>query len=89
MHKEKIKLMKPVYTGMYVLDLSKTLMYDFYYNHLKVKYSDRCELLYTNTDSLLLNIKAEDVYRDMQEDRSLYDTSDYPKDHFLQSQQNK
>ena len=65
-------------------------MYDFYYNHLKLRYGTRCDLLYTDTDSLLLDIKTDDVYKDM-ENRldELYDTSDYPKDHFLYSQENK
>ena len=90
MHKNKITLNRRVYTGMCIMDLSKTLMYDVYYNHLKLKYGSRCDLLYTDTDSLLLEIKTDDVYKDM-ENRldELYDTSDYPKDHFLYSQKNK
>ena len=75
---------------MCILDLSKTLMYDFYYKHLKYKYGSRVDLLYTDTDSLLLEIKTEDVYKDMENLRDeLYDTSDYPKDHPLHSQLNK
>ena len=90
MHKNKITLNRPVYTGMCVLDLSKTLMYDFYYNHLRLKYGSCCDLLYTDTDSLLLKIKTGDVYKDM-ENRldELYDTSNYLKDHVLYSQKNK
>ena len=88
-HKEKIKLVKPVYTGMCILNLNKTLMYDFYYNHLKLRYGHRCELLYTDMDSLLLEIKTEEVYRVMQKDQGLHDTSAYLKDHFLHSQENK
>ena len=75
---------------MCILDLSKTLMYDFYYNHLKLRNGSRCDLLYTDTDSLLLEIKSGDVYKDMKNRLDeLYDTSDYPKDHFLFSQENK
>ena len=86
MHRNKILFNRPVYTGMCILDLSKTLMYNFYYNHLKQKYGPRVDLLYTDTDSLLLEIKAEDVYKDMENLRDeLYDTSDYPKDHPLHS----
>ena len=59
MNKNKISLNGPVYTGMCILDLSKTLMYDFYSNHLKLKYGSRCDLLYT--DSLLLKINTDDV----------------------------
>ena len=90
MHKNKISLNRPVYTGMCILDLSKTLMYDFYYNHLKLRYGSRCDLLYTDTDSLLLEIKTNDVYKDMENHLDeIYDTSDYPKDHFLYRQENK
>ena len=58
-------------------------MHDFYYNNLKKKYGDNCNLLYTDTDSLILEIKTEDVYKDMAKDKDSYDFSDYPKDHFL------
>ena len=89
MHKDSVLMNRPVYTGMCILDLSKTLMYKFYYEHLKYKYGSRCELLYTDTDSLLLEIKTEDVHEDMGCQLRLYDTSDYPKDHSLHSQLNK
>ena len=89
LHKSRLVLNRPVYVGMSVLDLSKCLMYDFYYNQLKAEYGDRCELLYTDTDSLLLEIQTNDVYRDMAERADLYDTSDYPKDHPLHSTANK
>ena len=56
---------RPVYVGMSILDLSKHLMYDYYYNNLKVKYGDWCNLLYTDTNSLLLEIRTEDIYEDM------------------------
>ena len=89
MHKDHILMNRPVYTGMCVLDLSKTLMYDFYYNHLEPKYGSKCQLLYTDTDSLLLDIKTEDVYKDMGDNLDYYDTSDFPKDNPLHSQRNK
>ena len=89
MHKDRILMNKPVYTGMCILDLSKILMYKFYYQHLKYKYGARCELLHTNTDSLLLEIKTEDIYKDMGCHKRYYDTSDYPEDHPLHSQENK
>ena len=56
---------RPVYVGMSILDLSKHLMYGWYYNHLKVQYGDRAELLYTDTDSLVLEVQTEDVYADI------------------------
>ena len=64
-------------------------MYDFCYNYLKAKHGDKCELIYTDTDSLLLNIQTEDLYKDMKEDLWLYDTSNYPKDHPLYEDMNK
>ena len=64
-------------------------MYDFYYNYLKARYGQNCELIYTDTDSLLLNIQTEDVYKDMKEHSWLYDTSNYPKDHPLYDDRNK
>ncbi|MCU7846334.1 MAG: hypothetical protein KZQ93_21065, partial [Candidatus Thiodiazotropha sp. (ex Monitilora ramsayi)] len=89
MHKSRLLLNRPVYVGMSILDLSKHLMYDFYHNRLKTEYGDRCQLLYTDTDSLLLEIQTEDVNKDMAEHADLYDTSDYPKDHPLYSTVNK
>ena len=89
MHKSRLLLNKPVYTGMTILDKSKILMYDFFYNHLKKQYGEKCELLYTDTDSLLLEIKTEDVYKDTEKNKSFYDTSDYPKEHPLHSTVNK
>ena len=89
MHKSRLLLNKPVYTGMTILDKSKILMYDFFYNHLKKQYGEKCELLYTDTDSLLLKIETEDVYKDIKENESFYDTSEYPEEHPLFSEVNK
>ena len=89
MNKKRLVLNKPVYTGMTILDTSKLLMYDFYYNHLKARYGEKCELVYTDTDSLILDIQTEDVYKDMKEHLWLYDTSNYSKDHPLYDSRNK
>ena len=89
MHKSSLTLNRPIYVGMSILDLSKSLMYDFYYNKMKAQYGDRVELLYTDTDSLLLQIQTEDVYDDMAKHADLYDTSDYTEDHRLYSIANK
>jgi len=62
MRKSNLLLNKPVYTGMTILDNSKILMYDFFYNEPKKQYGSRCELLYTDTDSLLLEIETDDIY---------------------------
>ena len=89
MRKTKLVLNKPVYTGMTILENSKILMYDFYYNYLKARYGHKCQLVYTDTDSLILDIQTEDVYEDMKENSWLYDTSNYPRDNPLYDNRNK
>ena len=60
MHKDTLKLNRHIYVGMRILDLTKNLMFDFYYNQLKKQYSC-CNLLYTDTDSFILRIETDDV----------------------------
>ena len=81
--KEKVLLNKPIYVGMTVLDLSKHLMYNFYYNTLKARYGDKIRLLYTDTDSLIVKVDTEDIYADMSLNADLNDTSNYQSDHPL------
>ena len=81
MKKTDLTYNKPVYLGMCILDLSKTLMYDFHYNYIKQKYEDKVKLLFTDTDSLMYEIRTEDFYKDISADvEDRFDTSDYPKD---------
>ena len=83
-HMKEIKLFfnKPVYLGMCILDLSKTLMYDFHYKYIKQKYGDKAKLLLTDTDSLMYEIETEDFYKDISGDvKDRFDTSDYPPNH--------
>ena len=89
MRKTKLVLKKPVYTGMTILENSKILMYDFFYSYLKARYGYKCELVYTDTDSLTLDIQTEDAYEDMKEHSWMYDASNYPKDHQLYDGKNK
>lgn len=83
MKKTKLVFNKPVYLGMCILDLSKTLMYDFHYNnYIKPKYDENAKLLFTDTDSLCYEIQTEDFCKDISGDVvSKFDTSNYPKLH--------
>lgn len=89
LHKEQVKLNKPIYVGFTVLELSKLLIYDFHYNVILKKYSDKARLLFIDTDSLTYHVRTQDIYQDMKEMQDFYDTSEYPKGHFLYSEVNK
>ena len=72
---------KPVHLGLSVLELSKILMYEFWYNYIKPKYSEKSKLSYMNTDSFILYIKTDDIYKDTAEDvETRVDTSNYELD---------
>ena len=82
MKKTRIVYDKPVYLGLCILDLSKTLMYDFHYNYIKKKYESKAKLLSTDTDSLAYEIQTEDFYKDISEDvEAKFDTSNYTEHH--------
>lgn len=89
LHKQKLVLNRPIYVGFSVLDLSKTLMYDFHYNYVKSKYSSRGQLLFTDTDSLCYEITTDDLYHDLKDDKELFDFSAYPRNHSLYDATNK
>ena len=79
MKKTELKFNKPVYVGMSILDLSKTLMYDFHYGYAKKKWKE-LKVLYTDTDSLVYEIKTDDFFLDIADDvQSMFDTSDFQK----------
>ena len=82
MKKTSLTFDKPVYLGMCILDLSKTIMYDFHYNYIALKYGSKVNLLYTDTDSLIYEIETDDFYKDISEDvKDRFDTSNYSKIH--------
>ena len=76
--KTEIKMKKAVYLGQAILDLSKTLMYEFHYEYMRPKYGSKASLCYIDTDSFVYEIEAEDVYRDIAKDlEKRLDTSGY------------
>ena len=78
MKKTKVKMNKPVYLAMSVLDVSKTLMYELWYDHVKPKYQDKEKLCCMDTDSFIIHIKTEDFYEDIaNDDEKWFDTSNY------------
>ena len=78
MKKTKLYFNKPVYLGMSIL----VLMYDFHYNYIKTKYGDKANLLFTDTDSLVYEIRTNDFYKNINPDiERRFDTSDYPTNH--------
>ena len=82
MKKTSLTMIKPVYLGMCILDLSKTIMFDFHYNYIKSKYGEKAKLLFSDTDSLMYEIQTEDFYKDISGDvKDRFDTSDYPENH--------
>ena len=91
MGKVRVTMNKPVYLGQAILDLSKTIMYEFHYDYIKKKYNwEGLKLLYMNTDSLVYNIKTEDFYKDIAEDvENRFDTSGYEPDRALPIGKNK
>ena len=71
---------KPIYLGQAVLYLSKTLMFEFWYDYFKPMYSDKIRLCYTDTDSFIMHIKTDDFYKDISADvDKWFDTSNCNK----------
>ena len=69
---------KPLYLGLSILEISKTLMYEFWYDYIQPKYQNNANLCYMDTDSFIINIKTEDFYEDIADDvEKRFDTSDY------------
>ena len=84
MKKIKVKMKKPVYLGLSILEISKALIYEFWYDYIKPEYQDNAKLCYMDTDSFIINIKTEDFYEDIADDvKKRFDKSNY-EDHYLQ-----
>ena len=78
MKKTKVKMNNPVYLGLSILEISKILMYKFWYNYIKLKYQNNEKLRYMDTDSFIIHIKKEDFYEDIADDvEKRFDTSNY------------
>lgn len=85
-----LKLNKPYYLGMAILELSKYHMFNFHYNVMKKRYGTNIQLLYTDTDSLIYEIKTKDIYNDLGKmPGNHFDFSNYPVNHPLYSTKNK
>ena len=80
MKKVEVKMNKPIYLGQAILDISKTLMYEFWYDYIKPKYGDKARLCYMDTDSFVMDIKTDDFYNDISNDVDKgFHTSNYDK----------
>ena len=78
MKKTKIKMDKPIYLGFSILEISKILMYEFWYDYVKPKCNDNVRLCYMDTDSFVMNRKTNDFYKDIAHDvYNRFDTSNY------------
>ena len=76
MKKVKVKMNKPIYLGLSILDISKITMYEFWYDFIKSKYGSRAKLCYMDTDSFVINIETKDFYKDIAMDvKERFDTS--------------
>ena len=90
MKKTKVKMNKLIYLGMSILDISKTLMYEFWYDYIKPKYQDKAKLCYMDTDSFVIHIKTEDFYEDIANDvEKWFDTLNYDNNRPLPIYMNK
>ena len=90
MKKVKVKMKKPIYLGLSILDISKIIMYEFWYDYMKKKYGDMVKLCYMDTGSLIMNIKTQEFYKDIAQDvEERFDASNYDVDRPLPKGKNK
>ena len=90
MKKTKVKMNKPIYLGLSILEISKILMYEFWYDYMKPKYDNNVKLCYMDTDSFIMNIKTNQSYEDSANDvENRFDTSNYEVNRPLPMGRNK
>ena len=90
MNKTKVKMNKPIYLGLSILEISKILMYEFWYDYMKPKYNNNIKLCYMDTDSFIMNVKTEDFYKDISNDvGNRFDMSNYEVDRPLSTGKNR
>ena len=90
MKKTKVRMNKPIYLGLSILEISKTLMYEFWYDYMKPKYANNVKLCYMDTDSFIINIKTNGFYKDISNDvENRFDTSSYEVNRPLPTGKNK
>ena len=90
MKKTKVKMNKPICLGLSILEISKTLMYEFWYHYMKPKYNNDVKLCYIGTDSFIMNTKTNDFYKDIFNDvENRFDTSNYEVNRPLPTGKNK
>ena len=81
---------KPVYLGLLILKLSKIEMYDVWYDYLKTRFDEKAKLCYMDTDSFIIYVKTDDIYKDIAEDiETRFDTSNYELERPLPKGKNK
>ena len=90
MKKTKVKMNKPIYLGLSILEISKILMHEFWYDYMKPKHGDNVKLCYMDTDSFIIHIKKEDFYKNIADDvEKRFDTSNYEVDRPLPTGKNE
>ena len=89
MKKVKVKMNKSIYLGLSILEISKIIMYEFWYDYMKKKYGDMVKLCCMDTESLIMNIKTKDFCKDIAQDVERFDTSNYDVDRALPKGKNK
>ena len=85
-----MRMNKPLYLGLSILDLSNTVMYEFLYGYVKPKHGENEKLCYMDTDDFIVHVKTDDIYKDIAKDvETRFDTSSFEIDRSLPKGKNK